>query len=115
MVISSGISNASMRTVSLRLRRIEYSTRSFASLSNRASCIGSYHSTSIAGRNRLMLGASDKFRCESAIEPIFKGKRTLLLFEAQDGRAGESSLHDLLVLFRLASAGAANDCTFTLE
>src|SRR5206468_10463917 len=37
--------------VSLRLRRMEYSTRSFASLSNRSSCIGAYHSTSPAGCN----------------------------------------------------------------
>src|SRR5438876_12418493 len=110
MVISSGISNASMRTVSLRLRRIEYSTRSFASLSNRAPCIGSYHSTSIAGRNQMMLPASDKFRCESAIESILKGKRALLLLDTQDGRAGERSLHDVLVRLRLLAAGAICGC-----
>src|SRR6266496_3218687 len=48
MVISSGTSNASISTVSFRLRRMEYSTRIFASLSNRASCIGAYHSISRA-------------------------------------------------------------------
>ena len=61
-----------------------------------------------------MLRASDKFRCESAIEPVLKGKRTLLPFEAQDGRAGESSLHDLLVLFWLKAACAVNECALLL-
>src|SRR5690242_7085143 len=51
MVISAGISNASIRTVSLRFRRMEYSTRSFASFSNRSSCIAAYHSTSRARCN----------------------------------------------------------------
>ena len=61
-----------------------------------------------------MLCASDKFRCESAIETILKGKRTLLLFEAQDGRPGESLPHHLLVLLRLKAAGAVNKCALRL-
>ena len=61
-----------------------------------------------------MLRGSDKFRCESAIETILKGKGTLLLFEAQDGRTGESLPHHLLVLFRLKTAGAVNKCALLL-
>src|ERR1043166_4988454 len=51
IVISSGTSNASTKTVSLRLSRMEYSTKSFASLSKRRSCIGTYDSIDNAGCN----------------------------------------------------------------
>ena len=51
MVISSGTSNASMRTVSFRFRRVEYSTRSWASFSKRASCIGANDSIQAIVRN----------------------------------------------------------------
>src|SRR6266404_2993883 len=60
-----------MRTVSSRLRRMEYSTRSFASLSNRSSCIGVYHSTGPTGCNsvrctlRTCLACSHRFICLS--------------------------------------------------
>src|SRR5256885_2596191 len=52
IVISSGTSKASIKTFSLRLSRVEYSTRSFASLSKRASCIERYDSIESAGCNR---------------------------------------------------------------
>src|SRR4029453_15125727 len=97
-----------MRIVSLRLRRVEYSTRSLASLSNRASCIGSYHSTSTAGRNRLMLHVPNNFRRESAIETVAEGKRTLLLNNIQRRRTVENSAQNLFILFRLKAAGALN-------
>src|SRR5882672_8583092 len=100
-----------MRTVSLRLRRMEYSTRSFASLSNRASCIGPYHSTGLAGRNRLMLCASNKFRYKSAIETVSKGKRTLLFHRTQVRWPVQNKARDLFILFRFKAAGAVNKFT----
>src|SRR6266478_7080983 len=53
MVISSGTSKASIKTFSFRLSLVEYSTRSLANLSKRASCIGRYDSIEFAGCNRL--------------------------------------------------------------
>src|ERR1700741_2958880 len=103
-----------MRAVSLRLRRMEYSTRSFASLSNRASCIGPYHSTGLAGRNRLMLCASNKFRCKGAIETVSKGKRTLLFHETRIWHPVQDKARDLFILFRLKAAGAVNKYTLRL-
>ena len=114
IVISSGISNASMSTVSLRLRRVEYCTRSFASLSNRASCISPYHSTSLVGRNWLMLSAPNKFRCKSAIETVSKRKRMLLFQKTRSQRTVENSAHHLLILLRLEAAGAVNKHTLRL-
>src|SRR5579884_202476 len=110
MVISSGMSNASMRTVSLRRRRMEYSTKSFASLSNRGSRIGrlSFHQRSRMQLRRLLRGA-DKPRRVSAVKTIAKRQQPLLVFEAQAWPIGENSSHDLLVFFRFEAAGAVNE------
>jgi hypothetical protein len=54
---------------------------------------------------------SDKFRRESAIETISKGKRTLSLLASRTDVPSRIA-HDLLILFRLKAAGAVNKLPF---
>src|SRR6188508_1394021 len=77
IVISSGISKDSMRTVSCRFKRVEYSTRSCASLSKRGSCIEQNDSIGAGGCNpgwneRGLLGEIIEARGERAIQAIAK-------------------------------------------
>src|SRR5206468_12087284 len=107
-VVAPGISNDSIRTGSLRVRRMEYSTRSFASWSNRSSCIAAYHSTSRAVCNLVARHVANESRCVSAIKTIAKGQRRSFRFQAQTGRLLDDATNDLLVFFRLKTACAVN-------
>src|SRR2546425_11703888 len=88
MVISSGTSNDSIRTFSLRFSLVEYSTRSLASLSKRGSCIESYDSIDLTRCNRCVRGyfcltGSNELGCEGAVHVVSKRKRLLLLLQMQ--------------------------------
>src|SRR5437879_10839031 len=109
--ISSGTSKASIKTLSFRLSRVEYSTKSFANLSKRASCIGRYDSIPGAGCNRSARRLSDatKSHGECAVKVIDKWEGAALFFQLKGRHLTKQLLNDVLVLFSFKAPRAVSD------
>src|SRR3979490_1675894 len=104
IVISSGTSNDSISTFSLRLSRIEYSTRRLASWSKRASCIERYDSIPRLRCNRTLAPVlywrhAFKLRRVSAVKIIFERPAIFLFDQAPVWSFDQQLLHSLFVLF----------------
>src|SRR3954451_5923176 len=108
MAISSGTSNASIRTFSLGRSRTEYSTSKRASLSSRGSCIEllPFHST---GQMQLDRDASSRdrtrqFRRESSVQLAHDRAGESLFEQLPSWEVHQEFLHVFFVLLSLEAA-----------
>src|SRR5438132_3892517 len=115
--ISSGTSKASIKTLSFRFSRVEYSTKTLASLSKRASCIGRYDSIPGAGCNRSARRLSDatKSRGECAVKVIDKWDGAALFFQLQGRHLPKQFLNNVLVFFSFKAARAVDENSVGLQ